>query len=274
MANNLYYINNYLLEKFSTSLKENGFSKVTIKNYLSDVKQFIRFKEQSSSVDNHDAIAMYQDILAKRFKKSSIKRKMSAISRYLVFESKELAKIDNPIKSKRVRSLFYYAPISIGVLLVIILPVMASLYTVNPNNTKGDVIINLIPDKVNTDINRVATIEDTKGLRFVLQKNDNALPMVNSLGTNDTYNILNTKDINSSGTAYIQKGEQQTTIANEILSSNSFVTLSLLSPSYGNTLYIANIGEGYMEIKIENPAKETIEFQWKIDNTEIYHSIR
>lgn len=267
MNHNLYSINELLLKNFSRQLSIEGFSKATIKNYITDVNQFLNWKEDNRIFDNFEAVANYQIFLIKKFSSSSVKRKLSSVKKFILFEDEQFKESSEDIKQK-----FTFAPIAFLALSIVALPFLfKSSQSIETDEISKDVPLHTIIST--SQAGQVYSIENSKGIKVVLTNET-----LNEASLNENINYASFQDekvstISINGTATINKGSKDTIIVNEMIKPTSFIQLTPTSKTNNQILYISEQNDGYMIVSVEREPAEDITFQWKIDNTEIYNSI-
>lgn len=277
MPKNLYYINKYFVGRFGKALQSEGFSKATIKNYITDINQFLKWRDENhNGLLDDNSTKEYSQALAKSFRASSVKRKLSAINKYIAFENTEISLL--PKENSRL-SKISYAPLFVGIFLMFTIPAIG--YSLNSRSS------NINEDKIEADIPantiisnstkaEVYNLDSSKGLRVVLA-NDSFDPSAGA--ENTTFTITKTLETDSTpqsptqGVGSIYKGRSEAIIVNDIISPRSFISLVPTSSTGNQTLYIETQADGYAIVKVDNLHNQDITFQWKIDNTEVYHSI-
>ncbi|HSW89165.1 MAG TPA: site-specific integrase, partial [Candidatus Saccharimonadales bacterium] len=86
----------WMIKNFKENLKKDKVSKITIKNYASDIQQFLTWieKHKNADIENNRTILpllniyfleQYKTSLQKQFSASSIKRKVSSIKKYIAW---------------------------------------------------------------------------------------------------------------------------------------------------------------------------------------------
>ncbi|HSW97644.1 MAG TPA: site-specific integrase [Candidatus Saccharimonadales bacterium] len=100
----------WMIKNFKENLKKDKVSKITIKNYSSDIHQFLSWieKHKNSDIENNKTILpllniyfleQYKTSLQKQFSQSSIKRKVSSIKKYIAWVKEQQDEyIGDPMK--------------------------------------------------------------------------------------------------------------------------------------------------------------------------------
>jgi hypothetical protein len=141
----------------------------------------------------------------------------------------------------------------------------------------------IIPSE-NYNINNSAksySFDKAKSIGIVLSNSSeesikNDRPIVDPLKTNSntgTLDSIKQASASDQGIAHISKDKRETVILSDLINANSFVYLTPLGETGNQTLFIKTLDNGYAVVAVSGPASTEIEFQWKVDNTEVYHSI-
>lgn len=249
---------NYLLGK--------GSSKTTIKNYLTDIKQFIIWRESNSSlVDSEETVNLFSKDMSKFFTPSSVQRKVSSIKKFLKFENEE--------KEVAPKNQFSYRPwvasLVILILAILISPKQSGDF-IKP--TAQERIVN-IPNSVTISYSDPSVIgfEAPKGITISLPTEP-----IPSSSTEDmliSNNFREAQVLEEKGTGTISKGETESLVRNSLISPSSFVYITPQGTTNNQVLYLKTIDEGYMVIAVDESAQANINYFWKLDNTEVYRSI-
>ena len=130
-----------------------------------------------------------------------------------------------------------------------------------------------VPSKVKIVGNSVEPLPETPGLTIVVsgpvradhQATDRMLLV--SAEDNSKPNIAG-----SQGKASISIGTNETKIISSTISSESLIFITPTTQT-SDILYIESQGDGYVVIAQEEKAQSQINFNWFVDNTDIYNSI-
>lgn len=256
MRENLYP--DRLIRSFAESLSSSGVSDLTIKNYLCDIRQFLRWRKGSTSGD----VESFTHYLSSKLSGSSLRRKASAIRKYLDFEKK-------------------YSNDSHGFLKYSFLPVLASLVMLLLlASAIGDEYALVTKDvpiaPVSYTINiRAPSSFDKSNLSIILPKEENDEIVLSSNVETQDFEIaqsLPPYEINEAGLAKIEAGKRQTVVLSNLISADSFVYLTPRSIT-DQVLYVDEVGDGFAVVAVQEEAHEDLHFQWKVDNTEVYSDI-
>lgn len=259
MLTSLYKPNTVKL--FSQSLRDNGFSDLTIKNYLTDVRQFLAWRSDTGE----ESPKMYLSDQTKKFSDASLKRKASAIKKYLQIERET-------VKGPRLSATYLVLPMFSVVILV------ASV--VSFINTQSDFNVQ-IKDAVIAK-SRSYAVDNASPPAYIFGREKGlavVLPDAPSMSSPKLFtNIESLKPVTSTaaqdqGVAEIAKGENEALIVNELINPNSFVYITPNGSSGNQILYVKIKADGYMIVGVDDNAYETIRFEWKIDNTKLYSEI-
>lgn len=247
--------------KFKESLILGGASSVTIKNYLSDIRQFLRWRENTESRYLEDAqiIGQFIDEFESKLSTSSLKRKASAIKKYLISQK------DYNSTGKGNIFKANFVPILSSVSLLILIALLL--------NTRSDVAT--IKDTALTSadyrVNNNSRIYDfSESDAKILLSSDSPEGEAESdtllLEASPAYENVPSDQ----GAATIAKGERQVLIINELVNPESFIYLTPKGQTGNQVPYTESQGEGYMVVAVEDTVAHDIELQWKVDNTEVY----
>jgi hypothetical protein len=219
------------------------------------------------------------------FSKASLKRKRSAIKKYLAFASRSnLGRYDTN------NYLAIYSPI-----LLIGLFIVASAFVLynNRNSSKIDSAMNDTPisiSKIHTiDVSKgnlakasnTYYFEDSQGVKIFLSEEspkavyESDVAIENEINTQSDIKRLETianEDFSGHSTSAISIGERKVVITSELVNKDSFIQITPTSKT-NQVLYIESQGDGYMVVAVSENTQEEVHFQWKADNTEVYHSI-
>lgn len=275
MPKNLYYLNRYLVGRFSKSLTAEGFSKATIKNYLTDINQFLRWRDKSHrSLTDEQLLSEYSCELKKTFRVSSIKRKLSAVGKYIAFESQELSLLP---KRHSPAPRISYTPLLVGVFLMLAVPAIGQGLDSRTDIAHKENMEAEIPANIKiygTQKADIYTLDTQKGLRIVLAEEPIDAKEVGKSPAFIMADALNTNPkLTSEGSAVIYKGRSETILANDIINEKSFISLTPTSSTGNQTLYLESVAEGYAIVKMDKVQNIDVSFLWKVDNTDVYDSM-
>lgn len=251
---------------FITSLKHEGYSPSSLKNYKTDIVQFVDWKKQEKldDVSFRSAFAVYKKFLKLNYKNSSFKRKVASISKFLEFQDPQPI---TPVKSKRSFSKSYQRnAILLGVYSLLLVSLLVTIPLIADDHNKVE------PSAEIPNVNiRSTDYKDIKadGVKVSVSAPDNieTTPEDIIALAQSNVDILEDSNLNnSSGTSTIEEDTNTVTIYANSVSEDSFVYLTPISPTFGNILYIESQGEGWFRVSIENQAIENIDFKWTVIN--------
>lgn len=249
MFNKLYKSKNETsLAEFRAWLEKSGASEITIKNYVSDVKAFL-------ANDKDDG----------RYSPATIKRKGSAVKKYLEFSSTTKT-----------------APYPMYVLVFVIFIILYLAGQATNKNIGKEIIVSESKETVTLPLN--ATISSSDKMPkvsgetseiIVLKPNSEILHTSNSFSDPIAVTASSDRSVKQREPKIetIVAGKQEVLILDSLATESSFVSLTPKTSTYGQSLYVKSQGEGYFIVAIDEPQASNIRFQWKLDNTEVYHSM-
>jgi len=256
-----------VVDRYTKDLLENGSSKITVKNYLTDIKQFMIWRESNASKLNAEEIVeSFSKDMSKFFSTSSVKRKASSIKKFLQFEDESSKRIE-----KNNQMPFALWLVSFGVLTLIALFSLQQSTSIKP----GDLSI----EERTINVPKSATISyipadlGSKGIKAILppeaainSRNEDMLVLGNLSG-------IPVEAVKPQGTGTIYSGASESLVVSELISPSSFVYLTPQGSTDNQVLFVKSLKEGFMVVAIDRKAERDINYSWKLDNTETYHSI-
>src|SRR5690606_25058068 len=236
MTNNLYFINSLLIDRFTSSLLDEGFSKATVKNYLTDVNQFLSWRQKQVLIDDEELFESYVVEISKRFSKASVKRKLSAIKKYLAFEKSEMSRTkiisDDTTLQKRLLKLNYLPPLAMGALLILALPI-ATYYMQSQISSFNKTPLSIsIPDStiISTSDGKAYSFKNSQGVRICLSEDSSENIKEGSIENpaifTKSFNNEDLADLSFQGTATIYEGTTQAIISSSFITTSSFIELT------------------------------------------------
>jgi len=253
-----------VINLYAESLKKEGASKATIKNYLTDVRQYLAWREKSNS----DSVNNFLKESSASFSSSSLKRKASAIKKYLHIENNYYS---------MPKAKYILPPYLIFGILVLIFSI-ATIANTNNQSVLGDKRKDAIPSSVNysmedTTKNQLNASLSDKDIKIVLT--EKPLKNVSYFSEADINNEIRVRSLNDyrkiiQGSSKITSGKRYAIIINELVNSDSFIHITPKSPTNNQVLYLEEQGDGYFVVSVALPADKDIDFVWKVDNMEIY----
>ena len=262
--------NTFVLKSFMEELRSHKASKATIKNYLTDINQFLNWREKLTLLDKVEEdsvlVSMYIKGLTQKFSPASLKRKSSVVRKYLAFE------YTHPPHFAKAGSKYNLIPALGGmVLLLLITP----LFNANKQpSINEDATIS--PTTYTISSKPTYGLVNPRGVSIVLsatEEGNNNMPIAETINTDiQVSEPITTTGFSSKGVANINSGKTQAVIISDSISSDSVIYLTPKSAT-NQILFLKETGGGYAVIAVEEPTERDIEFQWKVDNTEVYHSM-
>lgn len=267
MSTKLY--NSKILKEFGDSLNVIGASPLTVKNYVADIKQFLSWRDSGSHYFESDIelINKFKSEYSTRFSVSSLKRKSSAIKKYLSLEKSHL-------KSKRENNLRFgvYPLAGFFALTVLAFPLLFKdkAFELNTINTIEEASI--APNNYTIKTKDSLNFENSQGVVIALSSSmPESKPVADEMVFETA--MISESSLLDKGEGKILKNNKEVLILNEFINQESFIYLTPMSPSDNQQLFVKNQGAGYMIVALQDPAVYDVTFRWKIDNTEIYHNI-
>lgn len=263
--------NSKIVNDFANSLAVLGASPLTIKNYVADIRQFLRWRDRSSHYFESDSqlVEMFTNEHSTKFSPSSLKRKSSAIKKYLSLEQSHLA-----CQRQSIFKFGIYPLAGLFALAALAVPLLS--YDRLELNTSGEAIVpsNYAVKNQVSDLKQWDAI-NFKNSRGVVVSLSSSMPEGKLAPDQMVFETAMIKEGASSdkGEGKIAKNNKEVLILNEFIYKDSFIYLTPTSPSGGQQLFVKSQGAGYMIVALQEAAAEDVTFRWKIDNTERYHNI-
>jgi len=266
MASKLYNQSKHSLSGFKESLEKDGASKLTVKNYVSDVRSFLSWKDKNAyDMPDEEAASIFLKEISGKLSSSSLKRKKSSINRYLSSPRDDSRKIYSP------------ALAFAGVVLVLLISAYSSANNFDVAKVNDDTPVDA------TNISPVGgnsrQLVNAKGVRIVLSEDYPAPKERDALILKDIANVDLSQvssiqnNFSAQGSTVIPAGKKSTVIVNDLINETSFISITPKSPTGNQVLYIEDQKDGYMVVSMESQLDTEVRFDWKIDNTEVYYSI-
>jgi|GEM_PF-5223132 len=256
-----------VINLYEELLKKEGASKATIKNYLTDVRQYLAWREKSNS----DSVNNFLKESSGSFSTSSLKRKSSAIKKYLHIERNHYS----IAKAK-----YIYPPYFIFGILVLIF----SAATIVNNQPAFDEKVKdtflssanyLLEETTKNLFNTNMTSMSDKHIKIALtEKPTKNVNYISEADINNEIRIRSLTDYGkiTQGSSKITNGKRYAIIINEFVDSDSFIYVTPKSSTNNQVLYLEEQGDGYFVVSVPLPADKDIDFIWKVDNMGIYGS--
>ncbi len=238
-----------VLADFKRSLEKSGASETTVKNYISDVRSFLASDEE------------------KAYSPATIKRRNYAIKRYLEFTN-----------SRRYQSFGVYA---LAALSILSLSAVSSHFFRSASPSVSYIEVNnpaMVPESntINSNSKAIARLASSGTDDFIVLKTP---PLTDDIHNSITDPLETTTSQSiesyavSVGKSEIAANKKEALVLSNLVNDESFISLTANSPTNGQSLYVKSQGEGYFVVAIESSLEWECDFQWKVDNTEVYHSI-
>ncbi len=253
-----------VINLYAESLKKEGASKATIKNYLTDVRQYLAWREKSNS----DSVNNFLKESSGSFSASSLRRKASAIKKYLHIERNHYS---------MPKAKYIYPPYFIFGILVLI---FSAATITNNQSAFNDKVKDTILSSANYPLEETTKNlfnANISGKDIKIALTEKPLKNVNYISEADINNEISIRSLTNykkitQGSSKIANGKRYAIIINEFVDSNSFIYITPKSPTNNQVLYIEEQGDGYFVVSVPLPADKDIDFIWKVDNMEIYGS--
>lgn len=255
---------NYAQHLRSENLQENS-----IRSYLSDVHQFLQWKEMFAPKAEISNNLIDQYIRTYSFTRSShtTRRKLTGLTKFYNWFSSTTP--SNTKVSLKGKSYLSYA----GAFLVVTLslagnlstPTVTQHYNIDTNyqdlNQKAPSSISTqMPDEL-PKINKPIDIA-VSGYELNTMGRDNSSEVILALHEENQEEVMQEMATAFGGTEQIEKLNTYTIILHNSLRKNSIITVTPTAATNGQALYIESQGDGYAVVAIEEPINSPIPFNW------------
>lgn len=255
------YIKMSSILNFIKKLQSEGKSKSSLRGYKSDVKQFMKWKENNNYELTHSLYSIYKTYLNRNYLKSTSNRKASAVSQFLDYTlGKEEKSSGSEIKLFKRNTMFLAG---YTILLVLVIAIAYSQITRPSFESKADIPRN---EKYSTDVSDSFVKRD--GINIVVSAPEKAMePNSRFVDIQKSSSVNNLSE--SSGRKVIKANETETTIYSNAVNEDSVIVVSANSAIEGN-IYVSNQGEGYFVVSISKTNDDDVLISWiskNIDNS-------
>lgn len=244
------------LSSFLASLSKEGKSKNTVKNYKSDIIQYLDWSKKSKIKNTSD----YINYLSNKYSPQSMKRKLSSVNSYLLYEPE--------IQKSRVVNVPYATVFKTASIAALITITVVSVERANLLDNKAqayeDVSIN--PSNENSQIALNTDYKSLKNKKVTVMLSDEALDRDVLTSTGEGLSGF-------AGRGTILASTQEATIYSPNITKDSLIVITPLGTTNGEILYIKDQGAGYAIVAIDSIAQIEINFNWILNNVETYQSI-
>jgi hypothetical protein len=250
--------------RYAQQLHKDKLQENTINSYLSDVRQFIVWKDMFSPNSKVDEALLSQYLKTSSFTRSkfTMRRKEISLKKFLQWTN---------TNSARPRSKPKYLASSTALILLLLLPlaVQTNLSSLSYDNLEyasinKDYATTAVTTESPIDISVEGVEVAVSGYEIQAPIQDPSAEVVLSLQNNleeersDTLESLSP----TGGTEQIKQGASYTIIYNDSIDADSLITVTATAPSHGETLFIQSQGEGYAVVAIESPIDSPLPFNW------------
>jgi len=263
-----------LLHIFLNKLKSEKFSESSIRNYKSDIQQFINWLIENGHTDTammESYFETYKKVLNKAFKKTTYKRKVSSLSTFLDFAfPKDTSVIKTTHSVMKYRSALMLGAYTI--VLTTVLVAVPLLVDSHPSSVEDTITLS----KVKTSSDTINSIS-ADGVKIALaapddsEIRDKTAFYVKGISTDEHVSVTTAEQ--SSGKAVIKEGSRSVQIYSDSITDSSIVLVTPTTNTYGQQLFVRHQSDGYVEISIDSTAEIDITFNWLVVNTEVYQNI-
>lgn len=260
----------YAQHLFRRNMRDN-----TIKNYLSDVRQFLKWKELSAPNASITDDLIDQYLKGSSFTKSvfTTRRKQASLKKFAQWINNQSASSNlDTIISKQSRRV-YSIVIS---LILLLLPFAVSTSSINTlsNSQHLDIVDDHSSDMESSVTETKLTMErpidlTVEGVQIAVSGYEIQNPIheptdvLLSLQGNNEREVDKVDTLSpTGGTSKIESGKTYSVILDESINQNTLVTVTPTAPTYGQTLFVKSLGDGFAVIAIEQPLESDIPFNW------------
>lgn len=263
-----------LLHIFLNNLRSEKFSESSIRNYKSDIQQFINWLVENGHTDTaqmESYFDSYKQVLKKAFKKATYKRKMSSLNTFLDFTFPK----DTPVIKTTHSVMKYRSALLLGAYTIVLTTVLVAvplLVDSHPSSVEDTITLS----KVRTSSDTINSI-NADGVKIALAAPNDATIQdetafyIKGIHTDDSVSITDTQQF--SGRAVITQGNQSVHIYSDAISDDSVILVTPTTNTKGQQLFVQQQGDGYVEISITSTAVIDITFNWLVINAEVYQNI-
>lgn len=257
--------------QYAQQLVREKMQKNTIKNYVSDVRQFLAWKYMTAPNVHIDSQLIDQYLRVISFARSSqtIHRKYVSLSKFLQWVSLPHNNESDIAEKPKENIPYKFTFATIGALIILLLPLSISTSTVNEYSEEVFAPTETSLSQENISINNKPIDLSVEGVEVAVSGYEIESPMsdpAEMLLTLQENIDAQQEDIESlspnGGRHIIEANSTYTIILDESINPHSIITVTPTSETQGQQLYVNSQGDGFAVIAIEEEIDTDLPFNW------------
>jgi hypothetical protein len=258
-----YGISMDITARYAQQLHKDKLQENTINSYISDVRQFMVWKDMFSPNSRVDEALLSQYLKTSSFTRSkfTMRRKEISLKKFLQWTNTNSARSKSKPK--------YLASSTALILLLLPLALQTNFSSLSYDNLEyasinKDYATTAVTTESPIDISVEGVEVAVSGYEIQAPIQDSSAEVVLSLQNNLEEESPDTLESLSpiGGTEQIKQGASYTIIYNDSIDADSLIIVTATAPSHGETLFIQSQGEGYAVVAIERPIDSPLPFNW------------